>query len=151
MTTVVLHHDYDAAPRDVWAVATDWDCFIRAMEGVAAFRGLPDEPLHEGQRIEAEVSLFGKLPWQPHVMQLERFDPEAMEFQSREASTGVKRWDHHLTVTAHKGGALLTDTIEIEAERFWMTPLFVLWARFVYRRRHAPRLAMLATPSLKEA
>lgn len=146
---LTLQHDYPTPPEAVWQLAIDFDAFAKAMEGVATFRNMPTGALEQGMVIDAEVSLLGKLPWQPHHMEIEVCDHEAMIFQSRERGPGIKSWDHHLQVTATDTGSRLTDTVEIEAERSWLTPIYALWARFVYTRRHAPRLAMLT--QLQEA
>lgn len=140
---LTLHHDYPAPPEAVWQLAIDFDAFAEAMKGVATFRNMPSGLLQQGMVIDAEVSLFGKLPWQPHHMEIELCDHEAMMFQSRERGPGIKSWDHHLQVTETETGSRLTDTVEIEAERSWLTPIYARWAHLVYTRRHAPRLAML--------
>ncbi|WP_375572821.1 SRPBCC family protein [Ahrensia marina] len=143
MARIVLSHDYPAPPQAVWQLAIDFDAFAKAMQGVATLRNLPTGRLQQGMVIDAEVSLLGKLPWQPHHMEIEVCDHQAMTFQSRERGPGIKRWDHHLKVTKTNTGCRLTDTVEIEAERSWLTPIYALWARFVYTRRHAPRMEML--------
>ena len=139
--TVTLTHDY-AAPADrLWDVATDWDCLKTAMKGLVVYEGLPDAPLAEGQRIETRVSLFGLLPAFDYVMEILRFDPAERVVQSHEHGGAVTRWDHTLTVSPTPGGSRLSDKIVIEAGP--MTWAYVLWAKFIYRRRHKPRLEML--------
>ena len=43
------------------------------------------------------------------------------------------------------GGSRLTDRIEIDAGL--LTPLFVMWARYLYKARHKPRMRMLTGSS----
>ena len=64
-----------------------------------------------------------------------------MVLQSSERGAGVKSWNHRMSVAASGDGAVLTDQIEIDAGV--LTGLFVVWARYLYRARHAPRVAML--------
>lgn len=141
--TVTLSHDYAADPRDVWHVATDFACFAQAMKGVASFDGMPSTgTLASDQTFDVKVRLFGWMPPMKYHMQVMAFDDERMSFLSHEHGGSIKIWRHHLTVAATQTGARLTDHIEIEAGL--STPLMGLWARFLYRRRHKPRLAMLA-------
>lgn len=141
--TVTLHHDYDADPRDVWAVATDFASFAEAMKGVATFDGMPTEGrLAAGDVFDVKVRLFGWFPPMDYHMELVNFDDAVMTFTSVEHGGSIKRWAHTLTVTRSENGARLSDQVEIDAGL--TTRLMVLWARFVYRKRHAPRQRMLA-------
>lgn len=139
--TVTLAHEYTAPPQEVWRVATDWVCLKKAVAGIVEYDRLPDEPLHAGQVIKTNVSLFGKLPSFPYTMEVIRFDPDRHVVESHEHGGAVKSWDHTLTVSVTPEGARLTDRIVIDAG--WLTPLYALWARFMYARRHKPRLEML--------
>ncbi len=140
---VTLTHDYAAPPRDVWHVATDFECFAEAMKGVAIFEGMPSEgALAPNQSFDVKVRLFGWMPPMDYHMRLVEFDDGVMMFQSNEHGGSIKSWKHRLTVTPTETGARLTDRIEIDAG--FSTPMMGLWARFVYRRRHKPRLRMLA-------
>lgn len=139
---VRLRHCYDAPAQKVWDIAIDFDCLVQATHGLIAFKGLPAGKLHKGQVVDVSVSLFGLLPWQPYRMALVEFDPKAMTFLSDEEGVGVRTWRHRVTVQAEGQGAVLFDDIEIDAG--WRTPFVALWARYMYRRRHKPRLAMLS-------
>ena len=140
-TTIRIEHRYAASPDAVWEVATDFVCFQEAMKGLAVFRGLPEEPLRQGMIIDAEVSLLGLLPWARWTMEVREFDPVGRFFKTHEYGGSVTRWDHHLRVAPSDGGAALIDEIEIEAGAG--TWIAARWGRYMYRRRHKPRLRML--------
>jgi len=142
MRTVTLTHDYPAPPETVWALAIDLDMLQEIMAGVVTFEGLPSGRVHEGQAMTVMVSLFGKLPAQPYHMEVLECDGAAMGWRSSERGAGVKSWRHTLTVGPLATGSRLRDVIEIDAG--WLTWAFAAWARFLYRKRHAPRLRLLA-------
>ncbi|WP_299293757.1 SRPBCC family protein [uncultured Tateyamaria sp.] len=142
MRTVLLTHHYDAPARDVWDIAIDYDCLSEVMQGLVTFDGLPTGRVMPGQSLTVMVSLFGLLPAQPYHMDVVAFDDAAMRLTSSERGAGVKSWRHTLVVEATETGCTLTDRIEIDAG--WMTWAFARWARFLYRRRHGPRLRILA-------
>lgn len=141
MKTVIVTHDYHASAKHVWAMATDLDDLKRVMEGVVRFDGLPSGRVHTGQNLTVKVSLFGRLPAQPYHMEVIECDNAAMVLQSSEKGVGVKSWRHRLTVEETPEGCRLRDVIEIDAG--WLTGLFAAWARYLYRKRHAPRLRLL--------
>ncbi len=141
--SVVVTHLYASPPALVWHVATDFACFAEAMKGVATFEGMPREgQLRAGDVFDVKVRLFGWLPPMDYHMRLAAFDPENYRFRSVEHGGSIRHWEHVLTVTPTAEGARLTDTIEIDAG--FLTPLMRQWARFVYSRRHKPRLRMLS-------
>ena len=143
---VILSHDYAASPRDVWHVATDFACFAQAMKGLATFEGMPSTgSLAKDQVFDVKVRLFGWMPPMDYHMHLVECDAVAMTFLSREHGGSIKLWQHRLTITPTQTGARLRDEIHIQAG--WATPLMRLWARYMYRRRHKPRLRMLAKSS----
>lgn len=142
MKTVRLEHQYTAPAREVWALATDLDALREIMDGIVTFEGLPSGRVYQGQKITVQVSLFGKLPPQPYFMEILECDDEAMILRSFETGAGVKSWRHTLTVEPQRSGSRLRDVIEIDAG--WMSWAFALWARFLYRKRHEPRVQMLA-------
>ncbi|MEP1766764.1 MAG: SRPBCC family protein [Sulfitobacter sp.] len=141
MRTISLTHDYAAPARDVWEIAIDYECLSEVTAGLVTFEGLPAGRVQAGQSMTVMVSLFGRLPAQPYHMEVLVFDDEKMHFQSSELGAGVKCWNHTLRVIPTENGSQLSDTIEIEAG--WATPLFALWARYLYAKRHAPRLRIL--------
>lgn len=142
MQTVLISHDYAVPAPALWAIVTDYDALAEVMQGVVEFEGLPPGRTKTGQSFEVMVSLFGKLPQQPYQMDVLESSDKAMLLRSSERGAGVKRWLHTLTVVPTPSGCRLVDQIEIDAG--FLTPLFALWARYLYRARHKPRLRMLA-------
>ena len=121
--TIRLEHEYAVEPARLWAVARDWACLEESVRGLATFRNLPNEPVHEGQVAKVEVSVLGLAPWSPWTMEILAFDPENRVLQSHEHGGSVTRWDHRLSVEPTELGARLVDEIAIEAG--WSTPLYV--------------------------
>ncbi|MEJ6403972.1 SRPBCC family protein [Yoonia sp. 2307UL14-13] len=139
---VVISHFYQAPPEAVWQVATDFACFAEAMRGVATFEGMPTEGrLKAGDRFDVRVRLFGWMPPMNYYMTLAAYDPALRCFRSIEHGGSIRRWEHVLQVVPENEGARLTDTVHIDAGL--TTPLMRVWARYVYRKRHPPRLRML--------
>ncbi|SDE83998.1 Ligand-binding SRPBCC domain-containing protein [Paracoccus isoporae] len=149
MKTVILEHEYASPAKEVWAVATDLDALKEIMDGVVSFEGLPSGRVYQGQKITVQVSLFGKLPPQPYFMEVLECDDEAMTLRSSEKGAGVKSWRHTLSVEPQQSGSRLRDVIEIDAG--WMSWAFALWARFLYRKRHEPRVQILADMRAKRS
>ena len=141
MKTVHLTHHYSAPAADLWAIATDLDVLKDVMEGLIVFEGLPSGRVQTGQECEVMVSLFGRLPKQPYFMEVLECDDNAMVLRSNERGAGVKSWRHTLTVQSTPTGSILTDKIEIDAG--FLTWAFAAWARFLYNKRHAPRVRIL--------
>lgn len=140
--TISLTHAYDASPKAVWAIATDFEALAKVMEGLVSFEGLPTGRIEKGQHLEVMVSLFGKLPAQPYTMDLLDVDDAEMRFKSSEVGAGVKSWVHELQVVAVGQGCEIREQITIDAGL--MTPLIAAWARFMYKRRHGKRLELMA-------
>ena len=141
MRTVHVENEYDVPPEKLWAIVTDYDALAFVMKGMMSFEGLPKGRTHTGQKMTVMVSLFGKLPAQPYHMEVLECDDDAMILRSCEHGAGVKSWRHTLSVSKTATGCTLTDTIEIDAGA--LTFIFALWARFLYQKRHKPRLVLL--------
>jgi ligand-binding SRPBCC domain-containing protein len=141
MRTVHLTHHYDAPAKEVWDIATDYDCLAEVMSNLIAFEGLPSGKVMTDQKFNVMVSLFGLLPAQPYHMEVLECDDHNMLLKSSERGAGVKCWKHTLRVTPTQTGSQLTDTIEIDAG--WLTWGFALWAGFLYKKRHGPRVRIL--------
>jgi ligand-binding SRPBCC domain-containing protein len=141
MKTVVIENEYAVPPDVLWALVTDYAALAEVMQGLILFEGLPEGRTFTGQSFDVQVSLFGKLPWQPYHMDVLECDDAAMILRSSEVGAGVKHWRHTLTVTPTEVGSHLMDRIEIDAGL--MTPVFAAWARYLYRARHAPRVKLL--------
>ncbi|MEP3347496.1 MAG: hypothetical protein ABJN34_08165 [Litoreibacter sp.] len=139
--TIHLTHTYPYSAASVWQVATDLDHLRRVTSGKITFRNLPSGSIFEGQMLEVDVSLFGLLPYQPYRMEVRQFDAKAMRFVSSEIGAGVKSWEHTLHVIDHSDHCQIKEHIKIDAGI--LTPAFCLWAKYLYRSRHLPRLAIL--------
>ncbi|MCA0964334.1 SRPBCC family protein [Salipiger bermudensis] len=147
MKTVRLEHEYSSPAKEVWALVTDLDALAEITDGIVTFEGLPSGRVYQGQQITVRVSLFGILPPQPYFMEVLECDNDALVLRSFEKGAGVKSWRHTLTVEPQQSGSRLREVIEIDAG--WMSWAFALWARFLYRKRHEPRVQMLAAVQAK--
>ncbi len=141
MKTVLIENDYAAPAEKLWRVATDYAALVEVMEGLVSFTGLPPGRTQTGQKINVMVSLFGKLPQQPYFMEVLECDDVCMILRSSERGAGVKSWLHTLTVTETPEGSRLTDRIDIDAGV--LTPIFAIWAKYLYSARHKPRQKLL--------
>lgn len=139
---VTLTHEYPYPSDLVWFVATDLEHLETVMKGLISFRGLPEGQIYERQHINVYVSLFGFFPYQPYEMTVLECDHDTRRFVSSEKGAGVKSWRHTLQITPTPNGCRIDETIEIDAGR--LTSLFARWARFLYQKRHKPRLKILA-------
>jgi len=129
----------------LWDFATDYGALREIMKGIISFDGLPEGRTRTGQKMNIKVSLFGRLPHQSYYIEVLECDDEGMILQTVEKGAGVKSWRHTLTVTQIPEGSRLTDKIKIDAGI--LTPLFALWARYLYNARHEPRSRILAESS----
>jgi ligand-binding SRPBCC domain-containing protein len=145
MKTVRIENSYPYPADRVWALATDFASFTEVMDGIVTFEGLPTGRTETGQKISVQVSVLGKLPKQSYHMEVVECDDQTMLLRSSERGAGIKSWRHTLRVIPTLDGCKLTDEIEIDAG--WKTPVFALWARYVYNARHKPRLRILARGS----
>lgn len=143
--TVPLFHRYSIPPTDLWPEVASWRGIEASMTGLLAYRALPRTPLAQGQKRTIHPSLFGVLPvteWQVHIA---HFDPVAMTMECHEHGGCIRRWEHGLAIRPEGKGAVLQETITIDAGL--LTVPVALWARFAYRRRHKMRLARLSVPA----
>ena len=141
MRVVTLTHDYPFPASKVWEIATSYSALATVTAGRLRFRDLPQGRTFTGQHMVVQVSLFGLLPWQPYEMTVLSCDDTQRVLRSSERGAGVERWDHTVHVEETATGCRLRDHIEIEAGA--LTPLFALWARYMYGARHKPRLRLL--------
>ena len=139
--TVELH--YDAPAEMVWNINTSFETFERLMAGLVRFEGLPNSgQIYQGQVLDIHVSLLGKLPPTPFRIDVLECDHDAMRFCSSEQGAGVKTWLHTSQVRPKGDGCVLTDSVVIDAG--WKTWAVCQWAKFIYRKRHGPRLDIIA-------
>ena len=68
MAIVKVERSYEASAERLRALATDYDALAEVSGRYVNFRGLPSGRGRAGQVLEVEVSLFGRLPWQPYQM-----------------------------------------------------------------------------------
>ncbi|MBV7408299.1 hypothetical protein [Maritimibacter sp. DP1N21-5] len=127
-------------PRDadtVFAEALQFSEMTEAMRGIAAYHGLPDDVVREGETYVVDITLFGVLKNPGHTMYVETLDRQSRVIQSCEHNSQVTRWDHNLSIQPHGKGCVWTDTVVIEAPKMeWFTARF---AAYVYTRRHKHR------------
>lgn len=139
--TVKMSHDYACSADQLWPIVIDYAYLAEVMQGKVSFTGMPDGVTETGQKIHVKTSLFGKLPEQDYYMEILECNHETMTVHSSERGSGVKSWRHRFKVIQTETGCRLTDEIEIDAGL--MTWLFCLWAGYMYKGRHAPRLRIL--------
>ena len=148
VTTTAL---YPGDPDDLFRQAIDFTDMLEAMSGVAAYKGLPSEPVREGATYTTDVTFFGFLKTSGHVIEIEKLDLANRTLQSREYNPAIRQWDHLLTVEPETGTgparARWTDAVTIDAG--WRTPVITRFASFVYRRRHQHRQALEIQTSLR--
>lgn len=137
-------------PRDadaVFAEAIDLGAMVRATEGLATYKGLPDAPMEEGKSYETYVIVWGWMHNPRYRIDVERLDPAYRIMQSREQGRGIRRWDHTLSVEpAPGGGAIWTDRIVVDSGL--LTGYMVRVGRHLYRYRHRNRNATSITVSI---
>jgi ligand-binding SRPBCC domain-containing protein len=133
--------DYPVPADTLWALTKDLDALVEMNARMVRMTGVPTGSIYAGQRIDAQVSLFGLLPAQPYGITILEVDDAYRLFRSTEEGSGVKSWNHTGRVEETPQGSRLIDEIEIDAG--WKTPLVVAWANRLYRARHQPRLRLL--------
>lgn len=141
MQVVEECHDYPVPPERLWALVTDLDNLEAMNTPLIKFTALPDGHLHTGLVIDTHVSVYGVLPAQPYRIEVLTCDDDAMLVETAESGSGVRNWNHTITVIPTTTGARLTDRIEIDAG--FLTFAYVWWARKLYRHRDAPRRTLL--------
>ena len=141
MSIVKVVHDYPVPAETLWAVVTDYDALREIMKGIVDFEGVPTGRAHTGQKMNVMVSLFGKLPKQPYYIEVLECDNARRIMRSSEKGAGVESWLHTLTVEDTPNGSRLIESIEVKAGI--LTPIFSLWAKYLYNARHGPRLGFL--------
>lgn len=138
---VDLEFEYSYPPDLLWKIVTGLGHLEEVTSGLLSFRGLPKGRIAEGDLLDVEVSILGITPYQPYRMEVVSLNDRERSFQSSERGAGVKSWKHHLKVEPTEHGSRLVEQIAIDAGL--MTPVFSAWARYLYKRRHKPRLAIL--------
>lgn len=141
--TIRIESTYAASPDALWAFAKDFTQLAPVSEGSVEFRGLPTEPVVQGQVVDFEVKPFYARAFKPYRVTMLEVDDTARAFLSSEEGAGVKSWRHRLSVLPEGSGSRQIDVIEIDAGL--MTPLVALLARRMYKKRAKARARLLAT------
>lgn len=127
-------------PRDadrVFAEAIDIPGMIRATEGLATYKALPDGAFEEGQSYQSYIVVWGWMHNPRYQIHVERLDPAARIMQSREQGRCIQQWDHTLSVEPTEGGAIWTDTITVDSGL--LTGYMIRVGRHMYQYRHRSR------------
>lgn len=138
---------YEESADGVFEGALHFSEMTNAMSGLAVYKGLPDEPVHEGATYVVDVTFWKLFTVKGHTMHVERLDREGRVLQSREHAPGIRRWDHTLSVQRQGGRTEWHDTVVIDAG--WRTPFMARFAIYVYHRRHKYRRARSITSDLR--
>lgn len=136
-----FEHRYPVPPDRLFALVTDLDTLEAVTKPWVQFHHLPSGPVHEGQVIDVALSLLGLFPVRPYRMCVVKCDPVARIMRSEEDGMGIHKLTHELHVTSDGADSVLVDHIRIDAGL--LTPLVVLWAHVIYRRRHPIRMKLL--------
>jgi len=145
--TITVEATYSSDADTVFAAALNPAEMKEAMRGIAVYEGLPDHDIAEGDTITVDVTMFGFLKTRGHHMYVERLDHAARLIQSREQNSGIRRWDHTLTVEPHGSGCLWRDRVVLDAGL--LTFLTARFCSFVYTRRHRTRQAQSITAQIR--
>jgi Uncharacterized conserved protein len=140
--TIRIDSRYTASPEALWAFAKDFTQLAPVSAGSVTFRGLPTEPVVQGQIVDFEVKPFYARRFKPYRVTMLEVDDANRQFLSAEEGAGVKSWRHRLSVLQDGTGARQIDEIEIDAGL--MTPLVALLAKRMYRKRAQVRARLLA-------
>lgn len=136
-------HSYPCAPDVLFALATDMGVLQDISEGLIAYRGMPRTRFEPGADVDVEFSLLGRLPWASYHIEVRARDDAARRFETFEHGGPLKSWRHEMEVVPAMGGAVMRDTIHIDAGA--RTLPYKLWGRYMYARRHRARLALVET------
>jgi hypothetical protein len=135
--TARYREDADALFR----AALHFSEMTEAMAGMATYSGLPASGTAcEGDTIIVDVTFWGVFKQKGHRIFIERLDPEQRVIQSRESGSGIKRWDHSLSVQPDGALTVWRDVIIIDAG--WRTQFMARFAALIYARRHPHRCAI---------
>jgi len=119
------------------------EIFLRALEpaeaetaskGYTSFSGMPDHPLREGETYTLDVTTLKIFKTRGYQIHMEKVDPEACVFISREKGGAVKSWVHHMSVIQQGEHAIWTDDVTVDAG--WLTWLVARIGQGMYRNRH---------------
>ncbi len=139
--TIRVEHHYATTPQKVWEAAKQFDDLPALSAGSVQYRGLPTEPVKQGDVIEFEVQPFYTKKWNPYKVTMAEVNDAERRFVSVEEGAGVKEWRHTMRVVPDGDGAKQIDEITIDAGL--MTWPISLMAKRMYKSRDAPRRKIL--------
>ena len=140
--TIRIESTY-AAPADaVWAFAKDFTQLAPMSAGSVTFRGLPTDPVVQGQVVDFEVKPFYGRAFKPYRVIMAEVNDDDRRFVSHEEGAGIKSWRHTLSVLPEGAGSRQIDEIEIDAGL--LTPIVAPLARRMYRKRALVRARLLS-------
>ncbi len=137
--TVIVEAHYPSDADETFSEALDVSEMEEAMRGLAVYHGLPQRDIVEGETLVVDVTMLKLFTTKNHVMHVERLDRDARIIQSREHNSGIRRWDHLLSIQPTAAGCVWRDTVVLDAG--FGTFLAARFCRFVYARRHRMRKA----------
>ena len=141
--TLLITSEYNVDADTLWRSATNFDHLAKVVAPLVRFRGTPQGSIDPTLRaLDVEVSMFGITPWAPYRMEIVSFDAQARRLISSELGMGLRKWQHKISVEPTLEGARLTDKVTIDAG--WKTPIYIAWARYMYKARIPRRRALLA-------
>lgn len=146
MKTVVIANSYTVSADVLWKLSVNYSALGMIAGRTISFRGLPPGEFTQGQSVRVSIALLGLFPRQEYHIDILERDDQRRTIRSSERGGGVNAWRHTLVVREAPGGSLLIDTVEIEAG--WLTIPAALWAKFIYRQRHWPRIRFLQRDSI---
>jgi ligand-binding SRPBCC domain-containing protein len=141
MATVHLKHDYPLTPAALFSRVVRYDELADAMRGIATYEGLPEGEARVGQVFTVKVRLLGWLPTPPWTISVIQRDDAAHVLRSVECGGPAKSWRHKIQIVDGPGGAIMHDTVEIDAGL--LTGFYTGQAQSMYRARHAARRRLL--------
>lgn len=139
--TIRIENFYAVSPEAVWAAAKRFDQLEQLSAGSVAYRGLPSDPVKQGDVINFEVKPFYSSKWNPYTVEMELVDDQNMSFVSMEKGAGIKEWKHTMSVVPEGQGARQIDEIYIDAG--FLSGLVAMAAKRMYKKRDLPRRKIL--------
>ena len=138
--TLTFRHVYPTDPDRLFELVTDLDTLEAVTRPWMRFDHLPSGPVHEGQVIDVDLSLFGLLPARPYRMVVTKCTDAGHQMTSDETGMGT-HLVHRLEVHPCAQGAELVDIIEVESG--WAAPIVTLWLCLTHHWRHHIRMRLV--------
>lgn len=136
---VITTATYKGDAREIFKTALEPGEAEGASKGFAAFTGMPDHALREGDTYTLDVTTLRVFKTKGYVIHMARVDPQACVFVSLEHGGAIKSWVHHMSIVQNADMAVWTDDVIIDGGL--MTPLAARIGANMYRHRHNRRRA----------